>query len=136
MNATPPKPATLLALTVAAGLLLVALAPSGCGTARRSEPLAGPLPVAKLDPAQAESARRGEVVFATNCYQCHPGGAAGLGPGLNDKPLPGFAIKTQVRRGVGAMPTFPEEEISDDALDDLITYLVALRRNELEPSAR
>ena len=66
----------------------------------------------------------------THCYQCHPGGAAGLGPGLNDKPLPGFAIKTQVRRGLGAMPAFSPEKISDSDLDNLVAYLVTLRRND------
>jgi hypothetical protein len=50
-------------------------------------------------------------------------------PANNDKPLPVLAMKTQVRVGVGAMPGFPEGEISDKELDDLMVYLKALRRH-------
>ena len=85
--------------------------------------MAGPLP---LDDPQVE---RGRVVFMEKCQACHPGGEAGLGPALNDKPLPGFVKRFQVRHGLGAMPAFPEEEIGDDELDDLLAYLAALRRH-------
>ena len=63
------------------------------------------------------------------CQQCHPGGEAGLGPALNDKPLPEFLKKFQVRHGLGTMPSFSEKEISDQQLEDLMEYLKALRRN-------
>jgi mono/diheme cytochrome c family protein len=106
--------------------LLAALA-AGCGSARRGEPLAGPLAVA------APEARRGEAVFMRHCHQCHPGGEAGLAPSINDKPVPGFMVKTQVRLGVGAMPGFSREEISPEALDDLVAYLAALRRHRGAP---
>ena|SRR5688500_7951676 len=109
---------------VGSTLLLVGLAPIGCKSAERSEPLAGPLRLA--DP----QTQLGQQVFATQCYQCHPGGAAGLGPALNDKPLPGFAIKTQVREGLGVMPGFSKERISDEELEGVVKYLVALRRNK------
>ena len=100
----------------ALGLVLVA-----CGSARRSAPLVGPFVPEKA--AQA----RGEHVFFEFCHQCHPGGEAGLGPAINDKPLPGSAIRTQVRMGVGAMPSFSEEEIADKELDDLVEYTTGLR---------
>jgi mono/diheme cytochrome c family protein len=64
-----------------------------------------------------------------NCHQCHPGGEAGLGPAINDKPLPGFLIRLQVRNGLGAMPAFSAQEISPDDLDDLIAHLKALRQH-------
>ena len=57
------------------------------------------------------------------------GGEAGLGPAINDKPLPEFLIKTQVRVGLGAMPSFHRRQINEDELDDLIRYLKALRGN-------
>ena len=100
------------------GLCLLSLA---CGAARRREPLAIPAP---LD----ERAERGRAVFMTNCHQCHPGGEAGLGPALNDKPFPEFLKKFQVRHGLGTMPSFSEQKISDEQLDDLMEYLKALRR--------
>jgi mono/diheme cytochrome c family protein len=100
-------------------LCLVSIA---CGAARRREPLAAPL---VLD-ARAE---RGRAVFMTNCYQCHPGGEAGLGPALNDKPFPEFLKKFQVRHGLGTMPSFSESKISDEQLEDLMQYLKALRRS-------
>jgi mono/diheme cytochrome c family protein len=108
--------------TLASGVLIalcvVALA---CGSARRREPVAAPV---SLD----ERAERGRAVFMVNCHQCHPGGEAGLGPALNDKPLPEFLKKFQVRHGLGTMPSFSEEKISDEQLDDLMEYLKALRK--------
>lgn len=106
-------------------LLLVALllVCGACGSARRGEPIAGPLVLT------SESARRGERVFMRECHACHPGGEAGLGPSLNDKPAPRFLLRTQVRRGLGAMPAFPETRIDDRAMEDLLDYVLVLRRH-------
>lgn len=106
--------------TVIALVAAVAVA-AGCGTARRGPP-AGEL---TLSPA----AQRGEQVFMAHCNQCHPRGEGGLGFAINNKPLPGFLMAFQVRRGLGAMPAFPESRISDGDLDDLVTYLKELRRH-------
>ena len=95
-----------------------------CGSARRSDPFAG-----DLDRKDRQIAR-GQVVFMQKCQKCHPGGEGGLGPSLNDKPAPGFAIKFQVRNGLGAMPSFPESEISREELDDLVEYMIELRNNK------
>lgn len=103
---------------LAAALLIVA---TGCGSARRSEPIAGPMPLA------SEAVAHGQLVFAQHCHMCHPGGEGGLGPALNDKPVPGFLIKTQVRWGMGDMPSFSEEHIPSDDLDALVRYMAALR---------
>lgn len=108
---------TTALLTVAAAIII-----SAC-SARRSEPLAG---VRHGSDARVE---HGRVVFMQNCQKCHPGGEAGLGPSINDKPLPEFLMKTQVRVGLGAMPSFHQQQISSDELDDLIRYLKALRGN-------
>lgn len=94
----------------------------GCGTARRDEPVA---PSVTL---RSELERRGELAFMRECHRCHPGGQAGLGPAINNKPLPGSLIRFQVRNGVGAMPAFSKELIPDQELDGIVAYLKALRR--------
>jgi mono/diheme cytochrome c family protein len=94
----------------------------GCGTARRGGPYSMG-EVATSDPLVA----RGQHAFMINCNQCHPGGAAGLGPGINDKPLPPFLIHTQIRAGLGAMPAFDKSKISEQDVDAIITYLKSLR---------
>src|SRR3954451_21866932 len=103
------------------GATVVSWLTIGCGPERRSAPYTRELDTS--DQAVAD----GERVFAANCYQCHPGGAGGLGPAINDKPLPVTAIKTQVRQGLGAMPAFSRDEVSDAQLDDIAKYLKALR---------
>ena len=45
---------------------------SGCGSARRSEPL-------RVNLTMNEQVKRGQVVFMENCHKCHPGGEAGAG---------------------------------------------------------
>ena len=100
---------------------LAALLLTGCGSALRSEPLKGPLALG------TPSLQRGEAVFMEKCHQCHPGGEAGLGPALNNKPAPPFLIKTQVRKGLGDMPGFDERKIPDADLDALVDYMLALR---------
>ena len=107
-----------------AALGLAAVLAIGCGPARRSEPLIGPIRLA------TDAEQRGRVVYMEYCQVCHPGGEAGLGPALNDKPLPTFLKKFQVRQGIGSMPSFSEEEISDEELDDMMAYLSALRDHE------
>lgn len=105
-------------------LLLAALALSmlaACGSPRREEPLVGPVAAADARVAQ------GERVFMRKCHACHPKGSDGLGPALNNKPLPNFLVAWQVRRGLGAMPAFDEGEIDDAALEALLAYVVALR---------
>ena len=101
--------------------LLMLLLLSYCGSARRGQPLYTPLDTSS--PAVAQ----GEVVFMAHCNKCHPGGEAGLGPAINNKPLPGFLIRTQVRKGLGVMPAFKEDHISDQELDNLVAYLKELR---------
>jgi mono/diheme cytochrome c family protein len=109
--------ARLLALpAIGCALGLIA----ACST-RRSEPFTGSVP------AGNPQVERGRISFMWHCHKCHPGGESGLGTALNDKPLPEFLIKSQVRLGLGAMPSFPRDQISDGELDDLVRYLKALR---------
>lgn len=103
-------------------LALVLLALAACGSARRSVPVAGPMAIA--DPQVA----LGERVFMRECSVCHPRGEAGLAPGINNKPVPEFLIKFQVRHGIGAMPSFSEEQVSPVELDAIVEYLEYMRR--------
>jgi mono/diheme cytochrome c family protein len=103
-------------------LLLSLLFIIACGTAKRGEPTYAPVPTS--EPAIA----RGEVVFNTHCQSCHPGGETGLGPAINDKPVPGFVIRFQIRNGLGAMPAFKKDVIPSDELDDLMAYIKAQRK--------
>lgn len=99
-----------------------ALLVAGCGSARRDVPFTGP------HTPPDERIAVGQRVFASDCNGCHPGGTQGIGPALNNKPLPGWLIRFQVREGLGSMPAFSDEEISDADLDALVAYLVWLRR--------
>lgn len=92
-------------------------------SARRGEPFYGPLPITSA------TLENGQQVFMRECHQCHPGGEAGLGPAINDKPLPRFMIRLQVRQGIGAMPAFSQDEISPEELDNLLLFLKELRNH-------
>ncbi len=110
---------TILLCLLVCSLFLLA----GCGPARRGAPTSQPVEVT------SGFVDKGQKVFMMMCHECHPRGTAGVGPALNNKPLPGFLIKLQVRQGFGAMPAFSEEKISDSDLEALVAYLFRLRRN-------
>lgn len=101
--------------------VFLALAMAGCGSARRGEPFDDPILFTE------ESLRRGHEAFMRHCNQCHPQGAGGLGPALNNKPLPGWAMHFQVRRGLGPMPSFTEQELPEEELRRIIAYLNRLQ---------
>ena len=107
----------ILMLLLVGGLLLA----SACGSARRGVPLVGDR---EIEDPELLLGRRS---FDTFCHSCHPGGTGGLGLALNNKPLPGFAVRLQVRNGIGAMPSFSEKVISDEALDAIVAYMKWLR---------
>jgi mono/diheme cytochrome c family protein len=109
--------------------LLLLLVLGGCGTAKRGEPISGPLNL------QSEQLERGQLVYMQHCQKCHPGGEAGVGPPINNVPLPNGLIKFRVRSkafllGLGRMPSFKEDEISDPDLDALVRYIKAVKRNK------
>ncbi len=102
-------------------LVLVLLFAAACGSARRGEPVIGPV-------SFNEKQERGRALFDRHCHKCHTHGEGGLAPAINDKPLPKFMMRLQTRVGMGAMPSFSRQQISDEELDALLDYLVALRR--------
>jgi mono/diheme cytochrome c family protein len=114
--------------------LLFCLLLAGCGSARRGEPLRGPLQL-------NEQLQRGQVVFMQNCHKCHPGGEAGAGPSINNVPWTKGMLKFRVRSraffaGVGRMPSFKKHEISREELNDLVRYLKVLKKHDEDaPSA-
>jgi mono/diheme cytochrome c family protein len=118
--------ATLDALTRLRACVRIVIACGGivaCGSARRSEPIAGPLTLG------GASLQRGREVYMQECQRCHPGGEAGVGPSLNDKPAPRFLIRLQIRQGLGAMPAFSRAQLDDQVVEDVIDYMMALRRH-------
>jgi mono/diheme cytochrome c family protein len=78
-------------------------------------------------PVESDLALRGRTAYMLHCDRCHPGGAAGLGPALNNRWLPSLWVRFQVRTGLGSMPSFSDERVPSADLDALIEYLDALR---------
>ena len=102
-------------------LALLVLLIAACGSPRRGEPIVGPI---ALDTRQ----ERGRQVFQQHCYKCHTAGEGDMAPMMNPYPLPKFLMRLQTRVGLGTMPSFSREQISDEDLDALLDYIVALRR--------
>lgn len=101
-------------------LVVLAFALGACGSPRKSEPFTGELTL-------NESQRRGQLVFFRNCNECHPQGESGVAPSINDKRVPDFVLKNQVRNPIAFMPNFEKDSISEQQLDDLVEYLKAVR---------
>jgi mono/diheme cytochrome c family protein len=73
----------------------------------------------------------GRALFMRHCYQCHPGGEAGVGPAINNKSIPDPVMKLQIRQGVlGTMPKFPSEVISDQDVHRILDYLAVLGEHD------
>jgi mono/diheme cytochrome c family protein len=102
-----------------AKLVALAVVATACGKTQRGGPR-------QPEPQLAGREHRGAHLFRKFCYQCHPGGAGGLGPSLNEKPLPQLAIRTQIREGVGAMPSFDSKWLTDDEVAAIADYVAAL----------
>lgn len=66
---------------------------------------------------------KGQEIFKRYCDTCHPDGQQGVGPALKDREISEEKIRFQVRNGVGDMPAFPKQLISDDQLDALVHFL-------------
>ena len=106
-----------IVLLVAVTLMLF----TGCAT-RRGEPISEPLGM------DSQKLARGEEAYMAHCNKCHPGGETALGFAINNKPLPGFMIKAQVRAGAGVMPAFSKELVTGEDLDNMLEYIELLRK--------
>lgn len=109
---------------------VIAVLAASCGPSRRGELVGAPVT------PETQDERRGERLFYRYCSSCHPGGEAGLGPALNDKPLPEIAITTQIRRGLGAMPAFPPRALDDAEVEAIADYVIELRQTPAREVAR
>jgi mono/diheme cytochrome c family protein len=110
--------AVAMAVTTAAFAVAIL---TGCGEKRGVTPPVTPTVEVRAD--DDTSFERGRVVFMQYCNTCHPNTGAGLGPHLYELPVTSGMIAFQVRHGLGMMPEFDEELISDKELDDLVYYL-------------
>jgi mono/diheme cytochrome c family protein len=106
-------------LRIAPVLALATLA--ACGPARRGVPFTAPVHLTGQE-------QQGQQLFMVQCHHCHPGGAAGLGPAINNKPLPGAAMHLQIRKGMGTMPAFSEALLSNAEVDAIVAYLNKLQQ--------
>jgi mono/diheme cytochrome c family protein len=88
----------------------------------------------ELIPATREETR-GKHLFFKFCYQCHPGGSQGLGPALDDKSIAESAIRTQIRVGVGSMPAFGKDWLSDDQVAEIAQYVTTLHKDSIARTA-
>jgi len=102
--------------------LWVALVLASCAAEQQVAPA-----VPAVIPATRDETR-GKHLFLKFCYQCHPGGSQGLGPALDDKPIAESAIRTQIRAGVGSMPAFGEDWLSDDQVAEIAEYVTTLQK--------
>jgi mono/diheme cytochrome c family protein len=101
-------------------LVSLVLVLAACGARHRGEPHGPAI-------RDVVNEQHGKTLFQKFCYKCHPNGTTGLGPAINNKPLPEFAIKTQIRQGVGAMPSFDHATLSDADVDAIARYVTQLR---------
>ena len=105
------------------GLLLFLIMLSSCSAPKiRPKAESFRLPTAELE--------NGLVLFNEYCASCHPGGMSGVGPAIINKPLPAPLIRFQIRNGVGLMPAFDEEKLSDKQVENIADYIVYLREKD------
>lgn len=65
-----------------------------------------------------------QVLFAKTCAYCHDlSQVVGVGPEILGRQLPVEVISFMVRRGKGAMPAFPESQISPSELAALASMI-------------
>lgn len=102
-------------------LMIIFMISSGCSSSKKEAYTVKPLA------ATSQEVEEGKVLFHKHCNSCHPDGTAGLGAPIVTTPIPGFAIRFQIRNGLGKMPAFSEKVISDGEVDKIIEYIQALR---------
>lgn len=103
-------------------------------------PAASPVtsPMVANAPLPAGEANAGQRVVAAQCYSCHPGANAGIGPALYGPQLADrYPDDTQlvavIRQGKGGMPGFGPDQVSDEDLANVIAYLHGLGSGAIAP---
>ncbi|MDT0646446.1 cytochrome c [Zunongwangia sp. F260] len=86
-------------------------------------------PYAEVVKLPTEQLQNGRILFDNYCASCHPEGMSGVGLAIINKPLPKALIKFQIRNGIGVMPAFNEEQLSDEQVENIAEYLHYLRTN-------
>lgn len=118
----------LIALAFIVSVSLAAAGLAACDDSSSSNPTTVPSAGGSTTPLAGDPAK-GQVVFARYCNACHPGGGMGAGPSLVSR-VPGMrdsAVENAVRRGRGRMPAFTANQISDQELTDLVSFLRTLK---------
>lgn len=116
-------------------LLATALAPSiasfyGCAMSEEMRRIESVRQAEKQADASRSTNLSGEQVFIRSCNTCHPGGRAGMGTSLaelNEHFPDDDMLRQYIRKGKGIMPGQPKSAINDEELDNLVTYLRALK---------
>lgn len=88
------------------------------------------VPLAEVVEMPSKELQQGRKLFNEYCASCHPGGMAGVGLAIINKPLPKALIKFQIRNGIGAMPAFDEKVLSDKEVKNITKYVVYLRKGK------
>ena len=109
-----------------AGLALVSATTCGCVMSEEMKRIEQ----VKLDKLRKSeemtSNLSGKQIFVRSCNTCHPGGASGMGPSLDqlkDHFPTDDKLKAFIRQGAGAMPPQPVEVLNDKEMDNLVDYL-------------
>lgn len=114
---------SLMIISLILFALLAAARMSSCSAPKTA-------PLAELVEMPTEKLQQGRILFNEYCATCHPGGMAGVGLGIIDKPLPKFLMKFQIRNGIGVMPAFDEKVLTDEEVDNIVDYIVYLRKGK------
>jgi mono/diheme cytochrome c family protein len=106
---------TVLAAAASGFLLVIVIAIAGATMARTAS-------AAPPAPSEAFVWKDGREVYAKVCAYCHE---QGVGPVIRGRALPPVYVRTIVRNGNRAMPSFRAAEIDDETLEKLAEYISA-----------
>ena len=109
--------------TMCAAVLAVMVC-AACGSSRRGPPAARPVAITTVE------LQRGQRLFFEHCNPCHPNGEAGLGPSLNNRPLPETVIDLVIRHGPGPMPAFSPKLLDKRDRAAIAEYVKKLRHSD------
>ena len=106
--------------------VLVAVGCGGGASKPEGESSSGGEAAAYEGPISSTDSAHGKEVFANFCDDCHPDGAADVGPSLIEHAHTPAKIRQQIREGSGKMRPFSEKRLSNDDMEALLAYLATL----------